>query len=64
MTVKYQISIVESERGWGQEYWTETYDTYEEAENRIREINRKNTSLTAPNWYMQAEDTIEAIEVK
>jgi hypothetical protein len=64
MTVKYQIQVVESERGWGREYWQEVFDTYDEAKARIKEINDQNTSLTAPDWYMQAEQTIEAIEVK
>ena len=64
MTVKYQIQVMESERGWGRDYWQEVYDTYEEAKARIKAINSKNTSLTAPDYYCQAEDTIEAIEVK
>jgi hypothetical protein len=64
MTVKYKIHVMESERGWGREYWTETYDTYEEAKTRIHSINSKNTSPTAPDYYMQAEETIEAVEVK
>ena len=64
MTVKYQIQVVESERGWGREYWQEVFDTYDQAKARIKEINDQNTSLTAPDWYMQAEQTIEAIEVK
>ena len=63
-TIYYRIFIVESERGWGREYWQEVFNTYEEAKARIKEINSKNTSLTAPDYYMQAEDTIEAIEVK
>ena len=64
MTVKYQIQVVESERGWGREYWQEVFDTYDEAKARIKEINSKNTSIRAPDYYMQADDTIEAIEVK
>ena len=64
MTVKYQIQVVESERGWGREYWQEVFDTYDQAKARIKEINDQNVSLTAPDWYMQAEQTIEAIEVK
>jgi hypothetical protein len=53
---------MESERGWGQDYWNEVYDTYEEAAKRIRDINSENTSSTAPDYYMQASDKIEAIE--
>ena len=62
MTVRYQISVMESERGWGQDYWNEVYDTYEEAAKRIRDINSENTSSMAPDYYMQASDKIEAIE--
>lgn len=63
MAVKYRIQVVESERGWGQERWTEEFDTYEQARARINEINSKNTSLSAPDWYMQADSIVEALEV-
>lgn len=53
---------MESERGWGQEYWTEDYDTLEEAMKRIRSVNAKNTSKHAPDWYMQAETRVETID--
>jgi hypothetical protein len=55
---------MESERGWGQEYWHEDYDTLAEAKARIREVNSKNTSINAPDWYMQAEEVVEAVEVE
>ena len=60
-TIYYRIFIVESERGWGRDYWTEDYNTYEAAKKRIVEINSKNTSRTAPDWYMQAEDRVEVV---
>lgn len=60
--MKYRISLVESERGWGQEYWTEEYDTLDEALARIKSVNRQNTSTTAPNHYIQAENQVEVIE--
>jgi len=60
--MKYRIFVMESERGWGQDRWTEDYDTYEEAKKRITEVNSKNTSITAPDWYMQAEDRVEVVE--
>ena len=62
--LKYRIHVMESERGWGRDYWTEDYNTYDEAKKRIDEINSKNTSWAAPDWYMQAETKIEAVEVK
>ena len=62
-TIYYRIFIVESERGWGQERWTEDFTTHAAAKKRIYEINSKNTSATAPDWYMQADDRIEVVEV-
>ena len=64
MTVKYRVQLMESERGWGRKYWQETFDTYEEAKRRIEDVNSKNTDLIAPDWYMRAEQVIEAVEVK
>ena len=63
MKKQYRIFITESERGWGQKYWHNDYDTYEEARRVIAEINSQNTALTAPDWYMQAEDRVEVVEV-
>jgi hypothetical protein len=64
MATKYRIQLVESERGWGQEYWNEDYDTLAEAKARIRSVNAMNTTSTAPDWYMQAEEVVEAVEVE
>ena len=64
MTIKYRIFVLESERGWGQERWTEDFDSYEAAKARISAINKENTAARAPDWYMIAEDRIEAVEVK
>ena len=33
--MKYRVFLMESERGWGRDYWTEDYDTYEEEKSRI-----------------------------
>ena len=63
MTIKYRVQLVESERGWGREYWHEDYDTYEEAQDRVKSVNARNTLEVAPDWYMQAEEFIEAVEV-
>jgi len=59
--VKYRIFLTESEAGWGQERWTEDYDTFEEAQERIREVNSRNTAETAPSWYVIAEQYVEAV---
>ncbi len=60
--MKYRIFLVESERGWGQDYWHEDYDTYQEAKSRIQKVNSANKAGPAPDWYMQAEDRIECVE--
>lgn len=60
--MKYRISLVESERGWGQHYWSEDYDTYEEAVARIKSVNAQNTSMTVPGYYIQAENQVEIVE--
>ena len=59
---KYRIQVVESERGWGQEYWQEDFDSYDQAMLRIKEINSGNTALVAPDYYVQADNQIEEIE--
>jgi hypothetical protein len=51
---------MESERGWGRDYWQEVSTPYDEAKARIKAINSENTSLTAPDYYMQAEQTIRS----
>jgi hypothetical protein len=60
---KYEITVMESERGWGQDYWTEQFDTPEQAQARIVEINSKNTSPVAPDYYVQAYTTIKTVEI-
>ncbi len=60
--MKYRIKLVESERGWGQEYWTEDYETRAEAQERIRSVNAENTAEHAPDWYVAAFPDIEIVE--
>lgn len=50
----FRVDFVESERGWGQDYWESFYDTYEEAKNAFIETNSRNTSTSAPDWYIMA----------
>ena len=60
--MKYRVTLLESERGWGQDTWTEDYNTYEEAWARIKSVNEKNVSDTAPDWYMMADNEVEIVE--
>lgn len=63
MTVKYRVKMMSSERGWGREYWTEDYNTLAEAKMRIRTVNGQNTSARAPDYYEQAEEFVEALDL-
>lgn len=60
--IKYRLNLMESERGWGRDYWHEDFNTREEAEARMKEVNSKNTSPVAPDYYIQALD-IKIVEV-
>lgn len=60
--MKYRIRLVESERGWGQEYWTEDFDSRAQAQERIRSVNAKNTAKVAPDYYVAAFPEIEIVD--
>lgn len=63
MSVKFRIKCMSSERGWGRDFWTEDFDTLQEAKARIKWYNDQNTEQMAPDYYEQAEDTVTAVEV-
>ena len=63
MSIIYRVHMMESERGWGQDYWTEDFATREEAELRMKTVNDRNTEARAPDYYIQA-NKIEVVEVK
>jgi len=67
MTHKFQVTTIESERGWGQRYERELFDTFEEAKAYRDRINSSNKPLgpgeIAPDWYMVADQKIEVVEV-
>ena len=54
VNVKYRVKMMESERGWGQDYWDEDFDTLQEAEAHMKYINSSNISKVAPDYYVQA----------
>lgn len=57
MNAKYSVAFYEYERGWGSRFDSEEfYETYEEAEKRMREFNSKNNQDSAPDWYMVAKE--------
>lgn len=59
VNVIYRVHCVESERGWGRDYFHVDFDTREEAEKYFKETN----SIRAPDYYVQA-NSIEIKEVK
>jgi hypothetical protein len=61
VNVKYIVKMMESERGWGQDYWDVAFDTRAEAEKYMNETNTRNTSLVAPDYYIKAL-SIEMVE--
>jgi hypothetical protein len=61
INVKYRVNMMESERGWGQDYWHNDFDTREEAEAFMKKVNGKLTELVAPDYYIKAL-SIEMIE--
>lgn len=62
VNVKFVVKMMESERGWGQDYWDEEFNTREEAEAHMKQTNARNTSIFAPDYYVQAL-RIEIVEV-
>ncbi len=52
----FRVDLIEYERGWGSKVDEVKYfDTEPEAKQYCVEFNAKNTSLTAPDWYMVAD---------
>lgn len=55
----WKVTIIESERGWGQRvYSIENFDTYEKAKKYQINFNKQITELVTPDWYMVARDPI------
>lgn len=52
---KFTVTIIESERGWGQRVdEIKEFDSEDKALEFVEEFNSKNTSETVPDWYMYA----------
>jgi len=55
MKAKYKVTIIESERGWGQRIDEEKlFDTKAEADAFVKKFNAQNTATEVPDWYMVA----------
>lgn len=61
--VKYRVTLIESDSWSGQSAWTEDFDTYEQAEQRVTSVNAANVSPIAPSCYVKAKKKIEAVRV-
>lgn len=60
--VKYEVTIFEMERGWGQRQdGVRLFDTKEEAEVFIKEFNKDNNKEVVPDWYMYASNAVPKI---
>ena len=63
MTQKIQVTTIEIERGWGQSYETDLFNTFEEAKAYRDRINSFNKPGPTPDWYMVAQEEIRVVEI-
>lgn len=66
--IVYLVKVSESERGLGKHYYYEYFNTYEKAENFIKEVNKKNEddykeTKSVPDYYIQVDDIIQSIKI-
>lgn len=61
--VKFRVKLIESDSWSGPSSWTEDFDTYDEAEQRLTSVNAANISPVAPSYYVKAKKEIEAVRV-
>lgn len=53
---KFKVNVIESERGWGQRIDEKReFDTYDEAETFLKEVNDQNKEDSVPSIYWRAE---------
>jgi hypothetical protein len=63
MSCKFRVTVIESERGWGQKTEYQYFDTVEKAieyRDAINEVNEMESVI--PDWYMVAEKEIVVVE--
>lgn len=66
--LKYFITVIESERGWGQKQETWEYDTFEDAQDAINRINEDNQKQWerdhfVPDWWIMVRGGVQVKEV-
>lgn len=52
--VKHRVHFMESECGWGQDFWEVDFDTPEQAQKVFDDTNAKLTGNRAPDYYIKA----------
>lgn len=53
--MRWEVTIIESERGWGQKIdELKYYDDYDVAKAFVDEFNSRNDKDEVPDWYMVA----------
>ena len=63
MSYKFRVTVIESERGWGQKTEYQYFDTIEKAIEYRDAINEVNEIVSVvPDWYMAAEKEIVVVE--
>lgn len=50
----YQVEVTEHERGWNPSSWVNEYESFEEAQSFMSEINSGNNKPFVPDIYYQA----------
>lgn len=54
--MRFAVTIIESERGWGQKVDEIRYfDSADVAYKFVEEFNSKNNAIAVPDWYMMAQ---------
>lgn len=63
IVTKWRVHYFESERGWGQDWWHNDFDTREEAKADFDWTNAQLNQPTVPDVYIKA-DSIEEIQIQ
>lgn len=57
--MKFEVTIIESERGWGQKVdEVKEFTSSDEAWRFVDEFNKPNNKAQTPDWYMKALDPV------
>lgn len=55
----WKVTIIESERGWGQKVdEVKEFTSYEDAKKFQIEFNKENTATAVPDWYVSAQNPV------